>query len=141
MSGDLEGYTVRRALDFAGHVPDVAAVLAPDVAQQLADQMPGQQVALTDGRIVGRVTAAELTPAGTGLLVMIDLAPEAERLADTLAGTPSTLGVGQTLEACQECRAGKHDSCNGYTWNWSAYRPAPCPCETARHGKAGDTNG
>jgi hypothetical protein len=47
----------------------------------------------------------------------------------------------EQLEACPECRAGKHDNCTGYTWNWSAYRPAPCPCETARHGKAGDTNG
>lgn len=50
-------------------------------------------------------------------------------------------GYKNGLEACPECRAGKHDSCNGDTWNWGQDRAAPCPCATARHGKAGETNG
>lgn len=36
--------------------------------------------------------------------------------------------------ACPECVQGKHQNCDGTTWDPEADAPATCPCATAGHG-------
>ena len=37
------------------------------------------------------------------------------------------------VQACPECRAGKHPNCDGRSWDYVADEPAPCPCAGAGH--------
>jgi hypothetical protein len=37
-------------------------------------------------------------------------------------------------DACPECAVGKHDTCDGVTWDRARDEPAPCPCDEMGHG-------
>lgn len=39
----------------------------------------------------------------------------------------------QILAPCPECHAGKHDNCDGRTWDHAADDVAPCPCAKGGH--------
>lgn len=36
-------------------------------------------------------------------------------------------------EACPECQAGKHDNCDGTTWDFEKDERAVCPCARIAH--------
>lgn len=42
--------------------------------------------------------------------------------------TGRTATMNYPLKPCPECRAGKHDNCDGATWDDINDRPATCPC-------------
>ncbi len=35
--------------------------------------------------------------------------------------------------SCPECRAGKHDNCDGTSWDWDADQGVVCPCWADNH--------
>jgi len=57
-----------------------------------------------------------------------------------LRGYPYTSTLAARVSAdfsCPECKAGKHDNCDGTTWNDYNDAPATCPC-SATHEKEKD---
>jgi hypothetical protein len=48
-----------------------------------------------------------------------------------------TFSVGPVVQACKECRDGKHDNCNGDTWDEQTDDFAPCPCAAMGHAGTG----
>lgn len=46
---------------------------------------------------------------------------------------PSHKAQGRPLSPCPECVAGKHQNCNGETWDETADRIGTCPCATQGH--------
>lgn len=41
------------------------------------------------------------------------------------------------VEPCPECKAGKHENCDGEAWDSVNDRPAGCPCAMTGHGENG----
>ena len=42
---------------------------------------------------------------------------------------------------CPECVQGKHDNCDGTTWDVIIDEPAACPCAEHGHGLRGEPGG
>lgn len=55
---------------------------------------------------------------------------EVLRLADTSSGSPDLLRRVAYDYFCPECKAGKHDNCDGTAWDDQADEETACPCST-----------
>ena len=94
-----------------GHPPGSAA--SASGMEQLCDEVYGRQILGPDGRLVFRIDHLDVkvTPAG----LSVDVA------------------VGPPVNPCPECTAGKHDNCDGRTWDTVTDDYTPCPCAGRGH--------
>lgn len=74
--------------------------------------------------------------------LLVPLAPgEAEaRVSVSITGDGRVMGLSEmgvtqmgTLYVCPECRAGKHQNCDGAAWDNDKDAPAPCACAALDH--------
>lgn len=87
----------------------------------------------------GRVSKVETTDARELLVQrLIELQAEAvvEAAADDDYEIPEDTMIDSVIKPCPECQQGKHENCNGVTWDMVLDEEAVCPCNDAAHADA-----